>query len=350
MAHQAGLTLCRMLGHVPGATAVMRRMYQCHDPHLKVQFQGLTFSNPMGLAAGWDKQGTALKMLESMGFGFAEIGSISARPSLGNPKPRLFRLPSDNAIVVNYGLPNPGVESVAKRLRRFQQTQPLGVNVVKTNDGPAAPPCPDSAVIEDYLSTIKQVHDACDYLMLNLSCPNTGHEQAFFARPGNLSNLLQQIDDLQVTTPVFLKIAPIEQADQIEQLLLQCRPHRCVAGFSVNLPAGKPSELNLHADPAALAKLPGAIAGQPVKELLNRCLRRLYQQMDRERYIIIGSGGVFTAEDAYEKICYGASLVQLYTALVYHGPLVVKQINEGLAQLLRRDGFDHVSQAVGSKA
>lgn len=349
-AHRAALALSRLMGSVPGATALMRGRYQVQDPCLGVKLAGLTFSNPVGLAAGWDKQATALRLLEAMGFGFAEIGSISARPSAGNPGPRLFRLPQDNAIVVNYGLPNPGAEIVAQRLKRFRRTQPLGVNVVKTNDGPTAPPCSDAAVIEDYLTTIKHVHDRCDYLMLNLSCPNTGHEQAFFARPGNLSTLLQQFDNLGIQTPVFLKIAPTDDGDQIEQLLLQCEPSQSVAGFSVNLPTGKPAELKLQTEPSKLANMPGAIAGQPVKEKLNRCLRRLYQQMDRDRYRIIGSGGVFTAEDAYEKICYGASLVQLYTALVYHGPSVVKQINRGLAQLLSRDGYDHVSQAVGSRA
>ncbi len=135
-AHHGTVEACRWLGAIPGAAALARTMWETRIPTLNVEVAGLRFANPIGLAAGWDKSGRALRMIDALGFGFAEIGSVSARPSLGNPKPRLFRLPADRAIVVNYGLPNDGAEVVAERLTRYRPQHPLGVNIVKTNDGP----------------------------------------------------------------------------------------------------------------------------------------------------------------------------------------------------------------------
>lgn len=241
----------------PTGSSIRKGLFNNSATELKSEVRRLCFGNPIGLAAGWDKSGRALRMLDHLGFGFAEIGSISARLSHGNPKPRLFRLPNDRTIVVNYGLP-------------------------------------------------------------------------------------------KVTCPVFLKVAPNLDPAALERLLVEAEPFDFVRGFIFNLPMGKPPALSLTTPPSIWNTMPGAVAGQPVEQLINTCIRELYARMPRERFVIIEAGGVFNAEDAYQKIRLGASLVQVYSALIYEGPGVVKQINRGLSALLRRDGFKHVSQAVGT--
>jgi dihydroorotate dehydrogenase len=347
-AHQMTVEGCCVLGAIPGVAALTRGILKTNDPILHIEVAGLRFNNPIGLAAGWDKSGRALTMLDSLGFGFAEIGSVSARSSLGNPKPRLFRLPQDRAIIVNYGLPNDGAEVVSARLAAHHPQRPLGVNIVKTHDGQNAPPCGTEEILADYQRSVSLIHRHASYLMLNLSCPNVTAGGDFFVQPGNIRLLLERLQPLGVSCPVFLKVAPRDDAAMHQRLLSQCEGFAFVHGFCFNLPSGKPDSLNLNTSRETLADRPGAVAGRPVTELINRCIAGLYMHMDRQRYVIIGTGGVFTGQDAYEKIRLGASLVQLYTAMIYEGPGVTKRICRGLGTLLRRDGFQNVAEAVGS--
>ncbi len=347
-AHHWTVNACRIAGAVPGLSALTRSCLHYSSPALVSEISGLRFTNPIGLAAGWDKSGHALRMIDSLGFGFAEIGSVSARPSQGNPKPRLFRLPQDRAIIVNYGLPNDGAAVIAQRLARHHPRNPLGVNIVKTNDGPDAPPCAPDEILADYERSVSLLHPYADYLSLNLSCPNAQGGKDFFAIPGNITRLLERLMPLGLSCPVILKLAPTDTPSLLERVLSECDAFPYVRGFCFNLPPGKPDTLVLSASHDLLAHYPGAVAGQPVAPLINRCIARMYQLMDQRRYVIIGAGGVFSAEDAYLKIRLGASLVQLYTALIYEGPGLVKQINRGLVKLLERDGFKHLSQAIGT--
>ncbi len=347
-AHHLTVESCRLAAEVPLAKPIARYSLQFRAPELECEVAGLQFDNPLGLAAGWDKSGRALRMLDQLGFGFTEIGSISAQPSCGNPQPRLFRLPQDRGIVVNYGLPNDGAELIARRLAAHQPRAPLGVNIVKTNFGPDAPDCDDDAILADYHHSVSLLHQHASYLALNLSCPNAKGGKDFFAHAGNIARLLERLKPIQIRCPVFLKVAPRDDPAEQERLLEEVDGFDFVRGFIFNLPAGKPDSLSLTTSPATLKSMPGAVAGKPVEQLINRCIAGLATRMDRQRYSIIGGGGVFSAEDAYQKIRLGASLVQLYTALVYEGPGVVKRINRGLTELLRRDGFGHVAEAVGS--
>jgi len=347
-AHEWTVETCRVLGSIPGVPILAKAALQTSHPLLESEMAGLYFPNPIGLAAGWDKSGRALRMIDGLGFGFAEIGSVSARPSAGNPRPRLFRLPRDRGIVVNYGLPNDGAEVVSKRLAHYRLRCPLGVNLVKTNDGPNASACSEDQILADYVRSATLLHSQADYLMLNLSCPNAVGGRQVFARLGIIEELLNRLSPLNISCPVFLKVAPQDEPAEHERLLAECDCFPFVRGFCFNLPAGKPKGLNLQTPSNRLAEMPGAIAGKPVEALINRCIADLFLRMDQRRYTIIGVGGVFNAEDAYLKICLGASLVQIYTALIYNGPGVVKQICKGLVSLLKRDGFSHVSQAVGS--
>lgn len=347
-AHHGTVEACHWLGKLPGVPQLTRALFETNEPSLRFEVAGLSFVNPLGLAAGWDKSGRALRLTECLGFGFSEIGSVSARPSAGNPKPRLFRLPPDRAIIVNYGLPNDGAEVVAQRLAAHRPQHPLGVNIVKTNDGPDAPPTSDDDILADYERSVSLLHPRAGYLSLNLSCPNAKGGKDFFAQPGNIARLLERLAPMNITCPVFLKIAPRDDPAEHDRVLMECDAFAFIKGFCFNLAPGKPDNLEFTTPRDTFAHQPGAVAGKPVEALINRCIAGLYTRMDRQRYSIIGTGGVFTAEDAFRKIRLGASLVQLYTALIYNGPGVVKQINEGLARLLERDGFSSVAAAVGS--
>jgi dihydroorotate dehydrogenase (fumarate)/dihydroorotate dehydrogenase len=255
----------------------------------------------------------------------------------------LFRLPLDEAIVVNYGVPNDGAEVVAGRLASRRSRIPLGVNLVETNSGH---PATLDGICQQFRQTVSMFRGRADYLALNLNCPNTDGGQSPLMQPDQLARLLADIQTVENLPPVFLKVTATADSARIETLLRAVDPYRFVAGFSFNIPPGKNYPLRTEA--AKIANMPGSLCGRPLAPLIKDVVRQWYRQIDRQRYRLIGVGGVFTAEDAYELIRHGASLVQLYTALVYRGPAVVWEINRGLARLLERDGFASVSEAVGT--
>ena len=347
-AHTLTVEACRVAGNLPIVPKVSRALLTFDSPELESNVAGLHFSNPIGLAAGWDKSGRAIPMLDHLGFGFAEIGSISARPSSGNPKPRLFRLQQDRAIVVNYGLPNEGVEVVARWFAAQSPKTPIGVNIVKTNDGPDALECSGDEIFADYEKSVLIIHRYASFITLNLSCPNAKGGSDFFASPGNIASLLERLRPISIACPVFLKVAPNPAPSFLERLLQEAEPYEFVKGLMFNLPPGKPDSLSLTTDRSRLIHMPGAVSGKPVENLINQCIRELYCRMPKGRFEIIGAGGVFAAEDAYNKIRLGASLVQIYTALIYEGPGVVKRINRALVHLLHRDGFKSIQEAIGT--
>jgi dihydroorotate dehydrogenase (fumarate)/dihydroorotate dehydrogenase len=326
----------------------LRRLLAVDDPRLATDIAGLHFANPLGLAAGFDKSGTGIAALAALGFGAVEIGSVSVDASHGNPRPRLFRLPDDRAIVVHYGLPNDGIPAIAARLQQTRLPVSLGVNIVKTNRGRGAPPETADQIIAEYAEGARLMAPQADYLMLNLSCPNTEDGRDFFADAGNLQACLAALAQLDIACPVFLKVSPLGGIATIERVLAAAEPHAFIHGFMFNLPPVKPDGL---ATPAAVWRdWPGAVSGPPAAALADQCIREMYRRMDRRRHVIVGAGGVSTATDAYAKIRMGCSLVQLLTALVYDGPCVVRDILAGLAGLLERDGFAHVDEAVGADA
>jgi dihydroorotate dehydrogenase len=330
------------------ALPAVRTFCASSDPRLEVEVAGLRFANPIGLAAGFDKSGTAAAGLATLGFGSVEIGSISIDPSPGNPLPRLFRLPQDRAIVVHYGLPNDGARVIAGRLRATTVGCPLGINIVKTNRGQGCGPETKDQIIDEYVEAARVLAPYANYLMFNLSCPNTQDGRDFFADRGSLDACLAALAEVGFTIPVFLKVSPLGGIAAIERVLAAADPHAFVSGFMFNLPPGKPD--NLTTPPAVWKAMPGAVSGQPCAALANVCIRETFRRMDRKRHVIIGAGGVFDAEGAYEKIRLGASLVQLLTALIYEGPGIVRRITHDLGRLLERDGIGHVGDAVGVDA
>jgi dihydroorotate dehydrogenase len=310
------------------------------DPRLAVAAAGLRFATPLGLAAGFDKSARAVPLLSALGFGHVEVGSISASPSDGNPRPRLFRLVDERAIVVHYGVPNDGAARVAERLVAPRPALPLGINVVSTNRGAASAVEPDEAVIGDYVESVSRLQELGDYVCLNLSCPNTRDGVGFFADRRRLRALLDQLGAAGVRRPLFIKVAPFAGEADLDSFLEAVDPAPFVSGFSVNLPPGKP--------PGIVNGMPGAVSGPPCAPAALRTVAALYRRMDRSRFVVIGSGGVCSGADAYAMIRQGASLVQLYTALVYEGPGVVRRVTAELGALVARDGLRCIGDAVGA--
>jgi dihydroorotate dehydrogenase (fumarate)/dihydroorotate dehydrogenase len=340
--HRLAIGVGARLSPIAGA---LRALMTVSDPRLASHIAGIHFPSPIGLAAGFDKSGEAVEVLAALGFGFIEIGSVSIDPSSGNARPRLFRLPTDRAIVVHYGLPNAGAHEVAATIERARLPVPLGVNLVKTNRGPGAAPETADQIVAEYVAAAKIFARRADYLMLNLSCPNTEDGRDFFADRKHLDVCLAALAEAKLGLPVFLKVSPLGGIATIERVLEAAEPHSFISGFMFNLPPGKPD--NLKTPQAVWRDWPGAVSGPPAAPLLDEALRECYRRMDRRRYVLFASGGVSTAKDAYAKISMGASLVALLTALVYKGPGVVRNITHGLAKLLERDGFKSVTEAVG---
>jgi dihydroorotate dehydrogenase len=333
-AHELTLRASELSGRSPLTRGLARRAFALRDPRLHTTFAGIPLENPLGLAAGFDKNGRALGVLGALGFGHVEIGSVSAWPSDGNPRPRLFRIPADRGIVVSYGVPNEGAEAVRRRLDGYRPPVAVGVNLVKTND-PARPAvAPD--VYEDYAKSFALLQQRADYVALNLSCPNSPADRDFFDELPRIDALLARLAECEPRVPVILKLKPTRDEGVLREIVAIADRHPFVAGFAINLPAGKPDDLKLSAPRAQLERMPGAVGGKPVEEYVNAILASLYG-ITGDRYALMAAGGVSTAEDAYRKLRLGATVVQLYTGLVYRGPGVVREILRGLAELLERD-------------
>lgn len=346
-AHNLAVRSCELAGRFDVVRRAARGAFGVRDDRLRVECAGLSFDNPLGLAAGFDKNGRAPALLGTLGFGHVEIGSVSAHPSQGNPRPRLFRIPEDGAIVVSYGVPNDGAEAISRRLDGKRTSVRLGINLVKTND--PARPAVEPDVYEDYARSFELLQGRADYIALNMSCPNSPGDRDFFDRLPRFDSLLARLAELSPRAPVFLKLKPTRDEGVLREIVAIADRYPFVAGFSINLPPGKPADLNLSTAPERLERMPGAVGGRPVEGLVNDILSRLYGIVGRgSRYGLMAAGGVFSAADAYRKIRLGASLVQLYSGLVYRGPRLVREILTGLVDELERDGFACVADAIGA--
>jgi dihydroorotate dehydrogenase (fumarate)/dihydroorotate dehydrogenase len=328
--------------------AAVRRSLEFNDSTLGCDVAGIHFRHPLGLAAGFDKSGRGIPLWEAFGFSHVEIGSVSARFSAGNPRPRLFRVPEDRAIVVNYGLPNDGAERVASRLAQLHPRTPRGVNIVNTNHGPGAPPESNQAIIADYVASIRHLEPHASYLSLNLSCPNTCDGRAFVSDKTRVKQLLDAVKEAAPRKPLFLKVAPFSDVRDLEAFLEAVDGYTFISGFAINLPPGKPPGMT--ASPERLRSMPGAVSGRPAEAAANRTIAEVFARIDPHRYRIIGTGGVFTAEDTWLKMRLGASLVQLLTAMIYEGPTVVRRICEDLAHIAAREGLRNLQDAVGCES
>ncbi|MEK7192818.1 MAG: quinone-dependent dihydroorotate dehydrogenase [Patescibacteria group bacterium] len=299
---------------------------------------GIDFKNPIGLSAGFDKDAYLADILPSVGFGFVEVGSVTAKPCDGNPKPRLWRLPKSKGLVVYYGLKNEGCEVVAKRLHNKKFDIPIGVSVAMTN-------CKENlnleSAIKDYAEAFSVMELLVDYVTVNISCPNAGGGQPFID-PGKLELLLATIDRIPTQKPIFLKLSPDLTEVELDRLLDIVRAHRIHGLVCTNLTKKRDNPKILDSN------IPerGGLSGKVVGGMSDKMLEYIYRK-EGKRFVLIGCGGVFTAEDAYRKIKLGASLIEMITGMIFEGPQVVSEINQGLAELLKKDGFTSISQAVG---
>jgi dihydroorotate dehydrogenase len=307
---------------------------------------GLEFSNPVGLAAGFDKNGRYTRELAALGFGFIEVGTVTNQPQRGNPKPRLFRLPKDRALLNRLGFNNAGAAQVAKNLRNVRPNCVIGVNIGKSR----------SVAIEDavadYLVSLETVYEVADYIAVNVSSPNTPNLrqlQAASLLKELVTALQQRNNDLSSgrPMPLLLKIAPDLTAAEIEQIVAVAIEANIAGIIATNTTIRRDG---LQTPPAEVQRLgDGGLSGAPLRSRSNEVISLIYK-LTSGRLPIIGVGGVFTADDAWEKICAGASLVQLYTGFIYQGPSVVRRINEGLAAIMKREGFAAIDEAVGSQS
>ncbi len=306
------------------------------SPRLRTQLAGLEICNPVGLAAGYDKNARALKPLARAGFGFIEVGAATPRPQPGNPRPRLFRLPSDQAIINRFGFNNEGMEAIAARLERRPQNAVIGLNLGANKDSP------DRAA--DFAAVLARCGDFLDFATVNVSSPNTEHLrdlQGYAALTALLTGVMQARRSLARPVPIFLKIAPDLENDALHDIAAAAHETGIDGIIATN------TTLSRHGLTSAQRGQNGGLSGQPLFEMSTRVLARLHQ-MTRGEIPLIGVGGVGSAQQAYEKIRAGASAVQLYSAMVYQGLSVVGDIVRGLDKLLERDGFGNVLQAVGT--
>ena len=338
--HDRTLVLGKFLGSNAVTRGLMRAGFSYSNPMLEQKILGIKFRNPVGLSAGFDKDGHLTKILPSIGFGFEEIGSVSGEPCSGNPKPRLWRMPKERALVVNYGLKSEGCARVAERLRGSHFEIPIGTNVVKTN----SPETVDTEKgIEDYVKAYRAFAHIGAYTTINLSCPNAFGGQPFHS-PQKLESLLREIRKVKTKKPLFLKIAPDLSEKELDGIIRVASKFKVDGFVCTNLTKDR-EKIKI---PGKNIPGKGGISGKLVEELSNRTISYIYKKT-KEKFIIIGVGGIFTAEDAYKKIKCGASLIQLITGLVFQGPQVVGEINQGLVHLLERDGYKNISQAVGDE-
>ena len=326
-AHHLVCDNLRRAARVPGAKALLRALYNYQHPSLAREAFGLKFPKPVGLAAGFDKNAALTDELATLGFGFVEIGTVTPRPQPGNPLPRLFRLPQDEALVNRMGFNNDGAAAVAARLAQRQNRQLIiGGNIGKNKD------TPNDQAPSDYVACFDALADVVDYFVVNVSSPNTPNlRQLQEKKP--LIELLQQVQARNqarpMPRPLLLKIAPDLTDSQLDDILEIARETKLSGLVAANTTI---SRADLRTAPAQVAALgAGGLSGRPLRARATEVIRYLHQRSDGA-LPIIGSGGIHSAADALEKLAAGASLIQLYTGFIYEGPGLVSQINKALAK------------------
>jgi dihydroorotate dehydrogenase len=344
-AHHLTLQSLSMAEKIPGGVSLLRMLYGMKKQNeLTVKLGGIEFPNPIGLAAGLDKNAAAVSAFSSMGFGFIEVGTITPKEQPGNPLPRLFRLPVDTAIINRMGFNNVGTDQMAANLIKAKPFKiPVAVNIGK-NKATA-----NEDAVEDYRACIRQLYDEGDFFVVNISSPNTPGLRSL-QHGEELSNLLEAVkDEMSMQRkrfngsdkPIWVKIAPDVSSEELSYMIETIVQSGIFGVIATNTTLSRNGLHHINASEA------GGLSGKPLTSRSTEVIRQIYKQTNG-KLPIIGSGGVFTAEDAYDKIRAGASLVEVYTALIYEGPSLIKRLNKGLLQLLQRDGYSHVSQAIGA--
>ncbi len=322
--HYFVFALLKFVNKIPGVSALIRAMYVVEDPRLERTLFGLKFKNPVGLGAGFDKDAKAIDELANLGFGFIEIGTITPLAQAGNDKPRLFRLPEDEALINRMGFNNGGMEAAVERLKLRKSTVLVGGNIGKNKL------TPNENATDDYVKSFNALFDHVDYFTVNVSSPNTPNLRALQEKEP-LKQLLQTLKDINNTKPtprpILLKIAPDltnEQLDDIVEIVQETKIDGVIATNTTI------SRKNLNTSSSTIEAIGmGGLSGKPVRERSTEVIKYLADKSNKS-FPIIGVGGIHSAEDALEKIAAGASLVQIYSGFIYEGPALIKRINKAL--------------------
>lgn len=335
--HDRMITFGSRLGKHSVTKKALHGFFGYTHPLLEQNVLGIHFRNPIGLAAGFDKNANLLNVIAFVGFGFIEVGSITGRACEGNPKPRLWRLKNSKGLVVYYGLKNEGCDVLSERIKNTPAGIPVGTSVAMTN-------CSENLntrkAIEDYARAFRSLADIGDYTTVNISCPNAQGGQPFMSSH-RLDYLFDILDTIPTKKPIFIKMSPDMTFGQVDEVLSVLKKHRVQGIIASNLTKKKDNPKIVDALPPV-----GGVSGKPIQDLSDKLIEYIYKK-EGKRFIIIGCGGVFTAEDAYRKIRKGATLIQMITGMVFEGPQVISEINKGLVKLLKRDGFKTLGEAVG---
>jgi len=305
--------------------------------NLETEVFGLRFPNPLGLAAGFDKNAVAVEGFAGLGFGFVEVGTVTFEPQPGNPRPRLFRLSEDGALINRLGFNNDGARRMAKRLAHVRRRCVIGVNIGKNKE------VPNEQALSNYLDTFELVHPYADYVTVNVSSPNTPNLREL-QRTDSLAELLGGIQKRNVELgrkPLLVKISPDASDDELRGMADVAMGVGIDGIIATNTTVSR-TGLRSNVDEV------GGLSGRPLMHRSSEVIGLLYQHL-RGAIPIIGVGGVFSAADAFEKIAAGASLIQAYTGLVYGGPKFPATLLRGLSEIIEKNGFSSISEAVGSR-
>lgn len=342
VAHDQMIEFCRVTRNIPPLMWLLREMLDYTDPVLETTVMGVDFANPFGLSAGLDKNCDMPVLLDHAGFGFETIGSVTSRPCAGNPRPWFHRLPEYDSMMVHVGLANDGSERVIPRAEKAWTqagSMQVSISIARTNDELAGD---IDEGIEDYRISLERAAGRSAMVEVNVSCPNTRAGEPFTESPENLDRLFAALDTVERPQPTLVKMPLNKSWEEFRDLLAVLAEHN-VQGVSI---------ANLQKDRTGL-EIPrdweGGLSGGPTYRASNAMIRRAYREFG-DRLAIAGIGGVFTSEQAYAKIRSGSSLVMFVSALMYRGPQQITVLKRGLAELLRRDGFEHVADAVGVDA
>ncbi len=331
------------LGNIPLARKATAAIYSKHYKELDQTINNINFSGPVGLSAGFDYDARLTRITPSIGFGFHTVGTITREKYNGNPGPILGRLPLSQSLMVNKGFKNKGVEQITQKLTGQKFEIPIGISIGRTNSKSLTTHRDCVADIISSFIICEDINMHHSYYELNISCPNLLTSISFYDSV-ELGNLLKAIDNLGLKRPLYIKM-PIECTNEVTVSLLDTiQKHKVQGVIFGNLQKNRHDE---SLNQLELARFPkGNFSGKPTQKRSNELISLTYR-LYKDRFIIIGTGGIFSAEDAYTKIKLGASIVQLITGMIYKGPQLISEINQDLVILLKKDGFNHISQAIG---
>ncbi len=322
--HYFTFNIIKLYSKIPFVSSLIRSAFQVKNPVLKRELFGLKFDNPVGLAAGFDKNAVLFNELANFGFGFIEIGTVTPKAQEGNPKKRLFRLKDDQGLVNRMGFNNAGLDAVIKQLKRNKKRLIIGGNIGKNTE------THPEQYTDDYAACFMALHPYVDYFVLNVSCPNVG-SHAKLTDKDYLEELITEMKRLNTTfevqKPILLKIAPDLNTNQLDEIIQLIEDTKIAGVIASNTSTSRDGLLTSRQRLNAIGN--GGLSGQPIKAKSTEVIRYLSEQSNKA-FPIIGVGGIHSAEDALEKIEAGADLIQIYTGFVYEGPALVKRINKAL--------------------